>query len=89
MANQFTTVSRRQRNQTLITFNNGAQWSKISAPTYIDGQQTNCYLVRLLFLILSNFTTGFCIGTFTAFMSDYVVMSQIYSACENIPFEVF
>ena len=22
-------------------------------------------------------------------MSDYVVMSQIYSACENIPFEVF
>ena len=51
MANQFTTVSGRQRNQTLITFNNGAQWSKITAPTYIDGQQARCYLVRMLLIV--------------------------------------
>ena len=51
IANQF--VSRMnglQRNQTLITFNNGARWQKIQAPAIVNGAPSNCTLVRLILI---------------------------------------
>lgn len=44
MANQFTFDGGHKRNQTLITFSNGAQWHRIAAPTLVDGKPTYCYL---------------------------------------------
>ena len=55
MANQFTFVSGLKRNQTLITFTNGAQWHKIAAPTYVDGKPTYCNLVRLTVILLHTY----------------------------------
>ena len=46
MANQISTVSSARRQQTVITFDNGATWQKIAAPANIDGAATNCILVR-------------------------------------------
>ena len=51
IANQFTFDSGRKRNQTLITFSNGAQWKRIAAPTYVDGEPTYCHLVRLTVIL--------------------------------------
>jgi len=46
IANQFTFMSGRRRNRTLITFDNGAQWQRIAAPTYENAVRTYCSLVR-------------------------------------------
>ena len=46
MANQISTVSSVRRQQTVITFDNGATWQNIAAPANIDGAATNCMLVR-------------------------------------------
>ena len=46
MANQLTVVSGQKRNQTMITFSNGAQWDRIAAPKYVDGKRIRCHLVR-------------------------------------------
>ena len=46
IANQIITVSSVRRQQTVITFDNGATWQKIAAPANINGAATNCVLVR-------------------------------------------
>ena len=47
IANQFVSrVNGSQRNQTLITFDNGARWQKIQAPAIVNGVPSNCTLVR-------------------------------------------
>ena len=46
IANQIITVSSVRRQQTVITFDNGATWQKIAAPANINGVATNCILVR-------------------------------------------
>ena len=58
MANQYTFVNGRRRNQTLITFDNGASWNGITAPV---GSSSNCTQVRLfcycIMLPVDMFTT--------------------------------
>ena len=50
MASQFIVVNGQKRNRTMITFSNGAQWHRIPAPTYVDGEPARCYLVRQIML---------------------------------------
>ena len=45
MANQFTFVDGEQRNQTVISTDNGASWQKIAPPDNIEGVPSNCRLV--------------------------------------------
>ena len=46
MANQFTSrMDGSQYNQTVITFDNGAQWHKIQAPAIVNGVPSNCVMV--------------------------------------------
>lgn len=50
MANQFIGGALK-RNQTLITFDNGAQWHKIAAPINdINGVPLNCKVVRKYYI---------------------------------------
>ena len=46
IANQFAYVNGQWRNQTLITFDNGATWRQIPVPANADGSPSNCVLVR-------------------------------------------
>ena len=51
IANQFVSgEDGSRRNQTLITFNNGAHWQKIHAPAIVNDTPSNCALVRLLLI---------------------------------------
>ena len=48
IANQFVSSITAQLNRTMITFDNGARWRAIQAPTLdVDGNSTNCDMVRL------------------------------------------
>ena len=50
MANQIISVSGLRRQQTLITFDNGATWQKIAAPVNINGAASNCILVKTQYI---------------------------------------
>ena len=46
IANQFVSTSRSQQNRTVITFDNGARWQAIEAPSLgVDGNPINCDMV--------------------------------------------
>ena len=79
MANQFVGhMNGSQRNQTLITFDNGAQWHKIEAPTL------DCVLVRWCYLIVNIIHTAYvCVYidnfSFINNKSIIIIFKQIYN----------
>jgi len=48
IANQFVSSISSRQNRTMITFDNGARWHAIEAPTLdVNGSSINCNMVRL------------------------------------------
>jgi len=55
IANQFVSTSFVRQNRTMITFDNGARWQAIDAPTLdVDNNPINCNMVSVIHLVDSH-----------------------------------